>query len=94
MYIYIFGNLILSILFTFVGDLGGSTVHDEVGADVDSKHSAGLPKSPSSSGGFHQFSSKGLCREDICAQHYVGGNMELYLQDMFCCLPQEFVFRL
>ncbi|XP_015880716.3 uncharacterized protein LOC107416703 isoform X1 [Ziziphus jujuba] len=32
------------------GDLGGSTVHDEVGADVDSKHSAGLPKSPSSSG--------------------------------------------
>ncbi|KAJ0102329.1 hypothetical protein Patl1_03796 [Pistacia atlantica] len=42
------------------GDLGGSSVNDEVGKDTESKELAGLPKSPSSSGGFRQFSSKGL----------------------------------
>lgn len=84
------------------GDLGGSTVHDEVGVDTDSKPRPGLPNSPSSSGGFRSvsFLQKGLCRRDICAQHYIGGIMEL-LKKMFrlCCvllLPpaQEFVFRL
>lgn len=37
---------------------------------------------------------KGLCREDMCAQHFVAGFMELYVQDMLCCLPRELVFRL
>ncbi|KAF3945158.1 hypothetical protein CMV_028444 [Castanea mollissima] len=32
------------------GDLGGSTEHDEVGGDKDSKHRDGLPNSPTSSG--------------------------------------------
>ncbi|KAF3453268.1 hypothetical protein FNV43_RR03708 [Rhamnella rubrinervis] len=32
------------------GDLGGSTEHNEVGADVDTQRSVGLPNSPSSSG--------------------------------------------
>ncbi|KAK2640010.1 hypothetical protein Ddye_027805 [Dipteronia dyeriana] len=32
------------------GDLGGSSVHDEVGKDMESKERAGLPNSPSSSG--------------------------------------------
>ncbi|KAL5548753.1 hypothetical protein UlMin_003984 [Ulmus minor] len=32
------------------GDLGGSTVNDEVGAEKESKNGAGLPNSPSSSG--------------------------------------------
>ncbi|XP_031264029.1 uncharacterized protein LOC116122308 [Pistacia vera] len=32
------------------GDLGGSSVNDEVGKDTESKELAGLPKSPSSSG--------------------------------------------
>lgn len=54
------------------GDLGGSTVHDEVGKDTELKERAGLPNSPSSSGGFCQFSSKGLlCRVDMSAQHYL-----------------------
>ncbi|MCD7456140.1 hypothetical protein HAX54_030715 [Datura stramonium] len=41
-------------------DLGGSSVQDEVGGEEDSKIHAELPNSPSSSGGFRQFSSKGL----------------------------------
>ncbi|KAK9268726.1 hypothetical protein L1049_000487 [Liquidambar formosana] len=32
------------------GDLDGSSVHEEIGGDLDSKHRAGLPNSPSSSG--------------------------------------------
>ncbi|KAA8523530.1 hypothetical protein F0562_009953 [Nyssa sinensis] len=32
------------------GDLGGSSAQDEVGGDIDLKHRAGLPNSPSSSG--------------------------------------------
>ncbi|KAJ4725347.1 WW domain-containing protein, putative isoform 4 [Melia azedarach] len=32
------------------GDLGGSSVHDDVGEDTESKERAGLPNSPSSSG--------------------------------------------
>ncbi|KAJ7963570.1 WW domain-containing protein, putative isoform 4 [Quillaja saponaria] len=32
------------------GELGGSTVHDDVGEDMDSRHRDGLPNSPSSSG--------------------------------------------
>lgn len=44
----------------FVGDLGGSSVQDEVGGEEDSKIHAELPNSPLSSGGFCQFSSKGL----------------------------------
>ncbi|TMX01597.1 hypothetical protein EJD97_024204 [Solanum chilense] len=42
------------------GDLGGSSVQDEVGGEEESKIHAELPNSPSSSGGFRQFSSKGL----------------------------------
>lgn len=64
------------------GDLGGSSIRDEVGGDLDSKHRAASPNSPSSSGGFRQFSSKGLCIEDMSAQHYFGGCMELYVQDI------------
>ncbi|RVW50289.1 hypothetical protein CK203_012047 [Vitis vinifera] len=64
------------------GDLGGSSVRDEVGGDLDSKRRAASPNSPSSSGGFRQFSSKGLCIEDMSAQHYFGGCMELYVQDI------------
>lgn len=95
-------GLNVSALLGLTGDLGGSTVHDEVGVDTDSKPRPGLPNSPSSSGGFRSvsFLQKGLCRRDICAQHYIGGIMEL-LKKMFrlCCvllLPpaQEFVFRL
>lgn len=48
----------LSNLFAFIGDLGGSAEHDELGGDMKSKGHAGLPNSPSSSGGFRQFSSK------------------------------------
>lgn len=40
------------------GDLGGSAEHDELGGDMKSKGHDGLPNSPSSSGGFRQFSSK------------------------------------
>ncbi|KAF8414291.1 hypothetical protein HHK36_002293 [Tetracentron sinense] len=32
------------------GELGGSSVHDEVGGDLDQNHLAGVPNSPSSSG--------------------------------------------
>lgn len=46
------------ILLRFVGDLGGSSVQDEVGGDDDSKNHAGLPNSPSSSGGFRHFLQK------------------------------------
>lgn len=81
-------------MFKYPGDLGGSTPNDDVGADTDSNHCDRLSKSPSSSGGFRQFSSKGLCRGDICDQHYNGGNMEIYAQDMLCCLLQEFVYIL
>lgn len=42
------------------GDLGASSAKDEVGGEGDSENRAGLPKSPSSSGGFRQFSSQGL----------------------------------
>lgn len=42
------------------GDLGGSTAHGDAGGDTDSQHREGLSNSPSSSGGFCQFSSKGL----------------------------------
>lgn len=77
------------------GDLGGSAVHDEVEKDTELKQRAGLPNSPSSSGGFRQFSSKGLlCRVDMRAKHYFGGIVELYVQDMLCCLYQEFIFRM
>ncbi|KAJ4828773.1 hypothetical protein Tsubulata_023749 [Turnera subulata] len=61
------------------GDLGGSSVHDEVGGELDPTQSAGLPESPSSSGGFRPFSSKGLCREGMS----FGG--------MLCCLPPSIV---
>ena len=70
-------------MFTFLGDLGGSTEHDEVGADVDTKRSVGLPNSPSSSGGFRQFSSKGLCREDMCAQLFVPSVMLFAPKNLF-----------
>lgn len=66
-------------------------MHEEV--DGEPKHGAGLPNSPSSSGGFRQFSSKGLCREGMSGLLYFGGNMES-MPDILCCLPQEFVFRL
>lgn len=48
------------------GDLGGSSVNDGVGEDIDSKPRAGLPNSPSSSGGFRQFFYK---------KDYVGGHV-------------------
>lgn len=85
-------KFIIHLLF-FAGDLGGSSVHDDVG-DSDSKNRDGLPNSPSSSGGFCQFSSKGVYREDMSDQRYFAGNMELYMQDMFCYLPQESVLSL
>lgn len=77
-----------------LGDLGGSTEHDEDGGDKDTNHRDGLPNSPTSSGGFRRFSSKGLCRKELSAQHCFGGNMELYVQDLLYSLPQEIVFRL
>ncbi|KAG6634788.1 hypothetical protein CIPAW_12G140800 [Carya illinoinensis] len=64
------------------GDLGGSTEYDEIGVDKDSNHRDGLPNSPTSSGGFRRFSSKGLCRKELSAQHFFGGNMELYVRDL------------
>ncbi|CAN1848013.1 hypothetical protein LINPERHAP1_LOCUS38753 [Linum perenne] len=62
------------------GDLGGSSVHNEVGGDGDPTQSAGLPTLPSSSGGFRQFSSKGLCRDGIS------------FGAMFSCLPTKYLF--
>lgn len=53
-----FRGIMLRNLFAFIGDLGGSAEHDELGGDMKSKGHAGLPNSPSSSGGFRQFSSK------------------------------------
>ena len=50
----------LRCLALFVGDLGSFSAQDEVGGADDAKNQAGLPSSPSSSGGFRQFSSKGL----------------------------------
>lgn len=49
------------------GDSGASSAQDKVGEYSDSENHAGLPNSPSSSGGFRQFSSKrtALCREDM-----------------------------
>lgn len=38
--------------------LGGSSAREGVTEDLDSEHRAGLPNSPSSSGGFRQFSAK------------------------------------
>lgn len=55
--------------YTFPGELGGSNVHGDAGRDIDSQHRDGLPNSPSSSGGFCQFSSKGLYLDDMSAQH-------------------------
>ena len=81
------------IFLAFLGDLGGSTEHDEVGGDKDSIHRDGLPNSPTSSGGFRRFSSKGLCRKELSAQHCFGGNMELYVQDLLCCLPPRNCFQ-
>lgn len=43
---------------TSLGDSVGSSAQREVGGDGDSKTDAQLPSSPSSSGGFRQFSSK------------------------------------
>lgn len=40
------------------GELGGSTLHGDAGGDTDSQHRDGLANSPSSSGGFCQFSQK------------------------------------
>lgn len=51
------------------GELGGSTIHGDAGGDTNSQQHDGLPNSPSSSGGFCQFSSKGLYLEDMSAQH-------------------------
>lgn len=51
------------------GELGGSIVHEEVGGDP--KDTAVLPNSPSSSGGFRQFSSKGLYREGMSARTFL-----------------------
>lgn len=47
-----------SKFYTIPGELGGSTVHGDAGGDTDSQQRDGLPNSPSSSGGFCQFSSK------------------------------------
>lgn len=80
-------NSLFNFLFILLGDLGGSTEHDEVGGDKDSNNRDGLPNSPTSSGGFRRFSSKGLCRKELSAQHCFGGNMELYVQELLCCLP-------
>lgn len=73
---------LLNICLTLLGDLGGSSARDEVGGDIETKHHAASPNSPSTSGGFRQFSSKGLCIEDMSARHYFGGCMELYVQDI------------
>lgn len=38
-----------------IGEMVGSSLHDEVGGELDKDHQAGVPTSPSPSGGFHQF---------------------------------------
>lgn len=47
----------------------GSPVQEEVGGNVNDGQQSGIPTSPSSSGGFHQFPSKGyvekICLHDI-----------------------------
>ncbi|KAK8626379.1 hypothetical protein V6N13_134028 [Hibiscus sabdariffa] len=72
-------------------DLGGSSTHEEI--DGELKHLAGFPNSQSSSGGFRQFSSKGLCRESMSGHHYFGGiGIGIYARHML--FAPEFVFRL
>jgi hypothetical protein len=54
---FAFLGLFFSISFDiFVGDLGGSDVRD--GVEREQTELNELPNSPSSSGGFHQLSSK------------------------------------
>lgn len=61
--------MLFSQFYTFLGDLGGSTIHGDAGGDTNLQQQDGLPNSPSSSGGFCQFSSKGLYLEDMSALH-------------------------
>ncbi|KAL2945051.1 Formin-binding protein 4 [Bienertia sinuspersici] len=58
------------------GDLGDSSAKDEDGKDVDAKPDPELPNSPSSSGGFCRFSSKGFCREGMSKRALSSWNME------------------
>ena len=66
---------------------GVSSVHEEV--DGEPKHRPGLPNSPSSSGGFRQFSSKGLCREGMSGLHYFDGKYGIYARHIMLCCPQN-----
>lgn len=70
------------------GDLDGSDGHEEVGGDIDTRQTTKLPKSASSSGGFYQCSSKGLCKGDMSASHYNGGYFKLYVQDFVFFAPR------
>ncbi|KAH0459693.1 hypothetical protein IEQ34_012507 [Dendrobium chrysotoxum] len=65
-----------------------NSINEEAGVNQEQDHSASVPSSPSSSGGFHQFLFKGLYREDIPAQHIFGGNLEI-LQKI-CRMHQDF----
>lgn len=73
------------------GDLVRTSAHDEVGGDTNQDHRDGVPTSPASSGGSHEFLFKGICKEDMPTQHIFGGNLDK-LQDI--CMHQEFGLRL
>lgn len=82
-----------AIGYYFVGDLGGSS-QDGVGGDEASKYQAELPNSPSSSGGFCEFSSKGhLCREDMMWPHNIGGNYWFSLYKTCCLFHKRLCFQ-
>ncbi|KAK1440189.1 hypothetical protein QVD17_06014 [Tagetes erecta] len=51
------------------GDFGDSSNQEEVEVGGNGKHHAGSPNSPSSSGGFHQIST----RTDLCRGHHCIG---------------------
>lgn len=82
--------LTLCIVFT-AEEAVCNSINEEAGVNQEQDHSASVPSSPSSSGGFHQFLFKGLYREDIPAQHIFGGNLEI-LQKI-CCMHQDFGFE-
>lgn len=72
------------------GDLGGSSAKDEDGKDVDSKLDQELPNSPSSSGGFCRFSSKGFSREGMSIRLCLRGIWVFDIRNI--AFPSKYLF--
>ncbi|KAJ6800078.1 formin-binding protein 4 isoform X1 [Iris pallida] len=73
------------------GDMTGTTSHDETGGNPDQDHNAGVPTSPSSSGGFHEFLFKGLV-EKICLHNIFLVEIWIYCKTVAC--TKNLVLRL